>query len=54
MLMVGHGRITRAMLSSGVVEGKKPGSGFANTFYIDNAQMVPLYFEGEKPTFAKQ
>lgn len=37
LLVISHGRIMRAMLSSGVVEGKKPGTGFADTMYIDNA-----------------
>ena len=54
LLVIGHGRIMRAMISEGVIEGKKAGSGFANTFYIDNTQCVPIYFDGSKPTHVKQ
>lgn len=54
LLVVSHGRLMRAMLSDGVVEGKKAGSGFANTFYVDNTQCIPTYFTGSKPTHVKQ
>lgn len=54
ILVVSHGRFMRAMLSDGVIEGKKAGSGFANTFYVDNTQCIPTYFTGSKPTHVKQ
>ena len=54
LLVISHGRIMRAMLSSGVVEGKKPGAGFKDTMYFDNAQLVPMYFKEGKATHVKQ
>jgi broad specificity phosphatase PhoE len=54
ILVVSHGRFMRAMLSDGVMEGKKAGAGFANTFYVDNTQCIPTYFIGAKPTHNKQ
>jgi hypothetical protein len=51
LLVISHGRISRAMLCSGVIDGKKPGAGFMNTMYLDNAQAIPVHFEGTKAVY---
>ena len=42
MLVVSHGRIIRAVLSKGYVEGKKPELGLANPKFYKNLEIVPV------------
>lgn len=45
VLVVAHARILRALMADGTLEGKKPGAGFVNPIFFENAQIIGVKFE---------